>query len=65
MTLILKAVAAFLLLTLLIALIWRGPAPADRTLALAPGDCGVCLGECPVSGARTAITGKVRAGEDS
>ncbi|MFO8140473.1 MAG: monovalent cation/H+ antiporter complex subunit F [Marinobacter sp.] len=35
MTLILNAVAAFLLLTLLIALIriWRGPAPADRMLA--------------------------------
>lgn len=35
MTLTLNAVAAFLLLTLLIALIriWRGPAPADRMLA--------------------------------
>lgn len=35
MTLVLKAVAAFLLLTLLIALvrIWRGPTPADRMLA--------------------------------
>lgn len=35
MTLILQAVAAFLLLTLLIALvrIWRGPTPADRMLA--------------------------------
>ncbi|KPQ29235.1 MAG: multicomponent Na+:H+ antiporter subunit F [Marinobacter excellens HL-55] len=35
MTLMLQAVAAFLLLTLLIALvrIWRGPAPADRMLA--------------------------------
>ncbi|WBU40540.1 MULTISPECIES: monovalent cation/H+ antiporter complex subunit F [Marinobacter] len=35
MTLILNAVAAFLLLTLLIALIriWRGPEPADRMLA--------------------------------
>lgn len=35
MTLMLKAVAAFLLLTLLIALvrIWRGPTPADRMLA--------------------------------
>lgn len=35
MTLILNGVAAFLLLTLLIALIriWRGPAPADRMLA--------------------------------
>ena len=35
MTLILNSVAAFLLLTLLIALIriWRGPEPADRMLA--------------------------------
>lgn len=35
MTLVLYAVAAFLLLTLLIALvrIWRGPATADRMLA--------------------------------
>ncbi len=35
MTLILNAVTAFLLLTLLIALIriWRGPEPADRMLA--------------------------------
>lgn len=35
MTLVLNSVAAFLLLTLLIALvrIWRGPEPADRMLA--------------------------------
>lgn len=35
MTLALDMVAAFLLLTLLVALIriWRGPAPADRMLA--------------------------------
>jgi len=34
-TLMLSAVAAFLLMTLLVALvrIWRGPAPADRMLA--------------------------------
>ncbi len=35
MTLVLSGVGAFLLLTLLIALvrIWRGPAPSDRMLA--------------------------------
>ena len=35
MTLVLNAVAAFLLLTLLVALmrIWKGPTPSDRMLA--------------------------------